>query len=192
MQWRSGSWLAFCAAVLTAFTPALAHESPVDHVDRAIRISVANGTLTVRYQLQLSERAALMQFQRMDTNVDGAVSIDERTTFLDTFQRELTPQLQVELDGKALALKIDGAVKLLPQCRQVFTFSAPIGELKTGRYKGQLLDSYSRNFPGAYRWDGPKTPGSKGPQVLVAEAPKMHDADGHPSVLQIKFDVVIP
>lgn len=192
MQRRSGSWLAICAAVLTAFTPALAHESPVDHVDRAIRISVANGMLNVRYQVQLSERAALMQFQRMDTDADGAVTIEERTAFLDAFQRELGQQLTVELGGKALVLKVEGAAKLLPQCRQVFTFSAPIGELKSGQHKGRLLDSYSRNFPGAYRWDGPKTPGTEGPQVLVAEAPKMHDTDGHPSVLQIKFDVVMP
>jgi len=192
MRRRCGSWLAFCAALLTAFTPALAHESPVDHVDRAIRISVANGTLTVRYQVQLSERAALMQFQRMDTNGDGTVSNEERSSFFDAFQRELCQQLQVELAGKALALKPDGVAKLLPQCRQVFTFSAPAADLKTGRHAGRLLDSFSRNFPGAYRWDGPKTPGTDGPQVLVAEAPKMHDTDGHPSVLQIKFDVVVP
>lgn len=192
MQRRSGSCLAFCAAILTAFTPALAHESPVDHVDRAIRISVANGTLTVRYQVQLSERAALMQFQRMDTNVDGTVSSEERSAFFDVFQRELCQQLQVEVAGKALALKPDGAAKLFPQCRQVFNFSAPVADLKTGRHAGRLLDSFSRNFPGAYRWDGPKTPGTEGPQVLVAEAPKMHDTDGHPSVLQIKFDVVMP
>ena len=181
-----------CAAALLCLPlEPTAHDSPVDHVDRAIRIYFENGKLFVRYQLQLSERSATMQLAQLDTNQDGMISDAERGTFFAAQQKELSALLKLKLGENALELKPEGTVELLPQFKQVFLFSAPAGKLEKGRFKGELLDLYSRNYPGAYRWDEPKRK-VEGPSVQVSEAPKFHTVDGHPSVLLIRFELQIP
>jgi hypothetical protein len=184
--------LTICLSLILALPlEPTAHDSPVDHVDRAIRIYVENGKLYVRYQVQLSERSATMQLGQIDTNGDGSVADAERAAFFTQQQKALCPQLSVSLNEKALALKPEGSVELLPQFRQVFTFSAEI-EVKSGKASGEFVDRYSRTYPGAYRWDEPKRPKAGAPKVIVSEAPKVHRTDGHPSQLQIKFEVLLP
>lgn len=179
------------ALVLAVPARPLAHESPVDHVDRAIRIWIDGDSIFLRYQLQLSERAAMMQLKDMDTDGDGAVSDRERDAFFATAATKLAPQLRIDLDERAVELKPSGRVELLPQFRQVYLFSAPVGALKAGAHAGKLSDAYSRNYPGVYRWDGAKERVS-GARVLVKESPKTQEAAGHPAVLVMKFEIVVP
>jgi hypothetical protein len=186
-RWRFGCVLALLAAMVSPFT-AIAHDSPVDHVDRALRIYVQDGKLFVRYQVQLTERSALMQLGTMDTNRDGKVSDAERDGYFTKLSAELAAQLKLTLGEKNVALKPSGAVAFLPQFRQSFTFVADV-TLPAGKTAGELVDHYSRNFPGAYRWDEPKGAVEKGPRVIVSEAPRVHGTEGHPSVLVVKFDV---
>src|SRR6187551_2998837 len=79
-----------CALVLSAPLKPLAHESPVDHVDRGIFIWIAGETIHVRYQLQLSERAAMMQLTKMDGDGDGVISGRERDTYFESFAESLS------------------------------------------------------------------------------------------------------
>lgn len=180
------------AIVLLAPLRPLAHESPVDHVDRAIRIWIDGDSLFVRYQLQLSERAAMMQLKDLDADADGIISDSERMAFFSAFAAKLARQLRVQIGGRSMELKLSGRVELLPQFRQVFLFSAPAGSLKSGTHTGKLSDEYSRNYPGVYRWDGAKERAPSGPRVLVSEAPKSQEISGHPAVLVLKFNVVVP
>jgi len=180
------------AMVFAAPLRPLAHESPVDHVDRAIRIWIDGNTLFLRYQLQLSERAAMMQLKTMDADGDGAVSDSERVVFFGAFAERLAKDLHVQLGERPLELKPAGRVELLPQCRQVFLFSSPTGALARGTVAGKLSDEFSRNYPGVYRWDGAKEKAKSEPRVVVSEAPKSQEAAGHPAVLVLKFEVVVP
>ncbi len=170
----------------------LAHESPVDHVDRGIRIWIEGEAIFLRYQLQLSERAATMQLKDMDSNLDGAVSDSERDAFLGGFAANLANHLRMQIGERPLELKPAGRVELRPQFRQVYGFSAPCGALKSGSHAGKLRDEYSRNYPGMYRWDGAKERTAPGPRVLVTEAPRSQEASGHPAVLVLNFNVVVP
>ena len=168
------------------------HDSPIDHVDRGVRIWVDGENICVAYQVQLSERAALMELHVMDANGDGSVSDSERDAFLEKFYALLGPQLELELGGKKIELKPSQKTQLLPQFRQVFTFSGPIGKLSEKKVSGKFSDSFSRNYPGDYRWNGPKVDTSSGPRVLVSEDPKTVDAAGKHAMLVIRFDVVSP
>jgi hypothetical protein len=179
------------ALVLAVPVRPLAHESPVDHVDRAIRIWIDGDSIFLRYQLQLSERAAMMQLKDMDADGDGAVSDRERDAFFSAAAAKLAPQLRIDLAERAVELKPSGRVELLPQFRQVYLFSAPVGALKSGTHAGKLSDAYSRNYPGVYRWDSAKERASSGPRVLAVEAPKSQESAGHPAVLVLKFNIVV-
>jgi len=170
----------------------LAHESPVDHVDRGIRIWIKGDSVFLRYQLQLSERAAMMQLIKIDENADGVASESERDSYFAAFAEALSKQLHLQIDGKMLNLKSDRKAHLLPQFRQVFTFSGTCGALPQGKHAGQLNDDYSRSYPGMYRWDGAKFESGAGPRVTAIEAPKAIDAVGHAGSLQLKFEVNVP
>src|SRR4051812_7055021 len=105
------------AVVLLAPIRPLAHESPVDHVDRSIRIWIDGETIFLCYKLQLSERAAMMQLKDMDTDADGVVSNRERDAYFAAFSANLAKQLRVQIDERALELKPSGKAELLPQFR---------------------------------------------------------------------------
>lgn len=189
-------FVAIMALVFVMMTPLkpLAHESPVDHVDRGIKIWITGGIIHLSYQLQLSERAAMMQLNKMDSDADGIISDRERDAFFAPFSESLAKQLHLQVGEKQVEMKPDGAAKLLPQFRQVYRFSGTLGALEKGKHFGKLIDDYSRSYPGAYRWDGPKNGMSETgePIVTVTEAPKAVEAAGHPGVLVLKFEVAVP
>ena len=184
----------FCLLVLFGQFPLMpqGHDSPIDHVDRGIRIWVEGENIWVAYQIQVSERMALMQLHAMDINGDGAVSDEERDVFFERFYAMLKPQIELELNGQKIELKPALKVQFLPQFHQIFTFSGAIGKLTEKKMNGQFMDSYSRNYPGDYRWDGPKVDTGLGPQVKVTEDPKTADLQGRHSMLVIKFEIVSP
>lgn len=181
------------AIALVASTPLkpLAHESPVDHVDRGIRIWIEGETIYLRYQLQLSERAAMMQLTQIDRNGDAIISDSERDEYFTSFADTLSKQLHLKIDSRKLELKRDGKIELLPDFRQVFTLSAQCAELKIGKHSGVLSDEYSRSYPGAYRWDAPQINSGAGSRVIVKDAPKAIAIE-HSGFLLINFDVVAP
>ena len=66
---RVQRWIAM-TMVMAACGVALAHESPVDHVHRILRMSAQrldeNDLVVVSYRMVLPERAALLQLKAMD------------------------------------------------------------------------------------------------------------------------------
>jgi hypothetical protein len=104
--------LAGAAIVFALITRPTAHESPVDHVERALRLSIADGKLIVSYRLQVTERAALLQLHRMDTDHDGRISEQERDAFFTPFSAHLAAQLKLGIDGRTFEMKPAAPVKL--------------------------------------------------------------------------------
>lgn len=179
--------LLFCLGLALA---AVAHESPVDHVERELRLWVEDGRLHLSYRIQQSERAVLLQLHRIDTSGDGVVSEAEREAFFTAQARRIAGLFALEVDGQALKLAPAGGVQLDARLGQTFTFSAPLASLRPGRHAGRLADGYSRMYPGPFRWRGGSE--GKGARVELRAEPGTTGAALHPAWLALKFDVVVP
>ena len=59
----------------------VAHESPIDHVDRLVKVWLADDGLHLSYRMRISERQALLQLRAVDTDRDGKISSTESGTF---------------------------------------------------------------------------------------------------------------
>jgi hypothetical protein len=89
-------------------------------------------------------------------------------------------------------LKPAGVMRPNAQLGQIYEFSAPLGDLATGRHPGLLVDGYSRMYPGSYRWRrsaGDSPPQTRVEPVASAEALKTPQ---HPAWLEMKFEIVVP
>jgi hypothetical protein len=169
---------------------ALAHDSPIDHVDRVVQMRVEDGRLHVVYKFRVEERQAMLQLHRMDVDRDGKISEAERQTYFAGVSAELVKQLKVEVGGRELKLAIDGPVKLSADLSQTFRLSAPLGELAAGTHVGKLTDDFSRTHPGPYRYS-PRAVEKGAVRVEVGEGPKLEQAGGHPAMIVLNFRVVV-
>ena len=182
-------------AAASAFTTvAIAHESPVDHIDRDFRILVKNGALTVTYRVGLTERAALLQLKAMDTDSDARISDTEADAFFTAQAKTLADLLVVQIDGKPVTLTPAGSVQRDLRLGQTYTFTAPLSALTPGRHPGTLADGYSRQYPGAFRW---LSPGEGGPKDIRVESVVVPQDAGraqreHAPWIELKFDLVVP
>lgn len=164
-----------------------AHDSPMDHLRRELRLWVENGNLRLRYRLQLSERSALLQLHAMDRNRDGKITLPERQRFFAAFSRELASLLKITVAGKPLPLQPVGAVKFDPRFGQTYEFKAPLAGAGPGRHAGRLGDLYSRRYPGAFHYYP-----TLGSRVEVAEKPEATGFGRHPGMIVLKFRVDAP
>ncbi len=181
-------------------TIATAHESPVDHVEREFRLWAANGKLHLSYRLQFAERAALLQFHRMDTDGDGRISDQEHEVFFTTRADRLAQGFTVELAGRSLHFTPSGHVRFDAKLGQTYSFESPLPALPPGRHVGRLADAHARSYPGPFRW---VDAGAGGPREMRVE-PVTEAADGkrpawlavkataHPESLALNFVLVIP
>lgn len=195
----SGVWLA--AVFLCLFASlAIAHESPVDHVDREFRLWVAEGRLHLSYRLQLAERAALLQLHQMDTDADGHISHAERDVFFTTQAERLGRGFTLELAGRTLALIPSASVQCDARLGQTFTFQTTLPALAPGRHAGRLADAHARAYPGPFRWvdTGPAATGEARVEPVIAATDGQRPAwlavkpGAHPDSLALNFVVVIP
>ncbi len=177
--------------VFAFITRPTAHESPVDHVERSLRLSIAGDKIVISYRLQITERAALLQLHRMDTDKNGTISGKERDTFFNSFSAQLAAQLKLEIDRRAIEVKPAAPVKLDAEFGQTYVFSAPLNVMGPGMHAGNLLDEYSRAYPGAYRVRAEER------KIGVAQIQLRMNKDNpaaqeHPGMMTIDFDVIQP
>lgn len=177
-----------CAAML-ALCAAQAHESPVDHVERELELTVKDGQLCLGYRLHFTDRALIMQLLAMDTNNDGHLTDAERTAYFTDFAGKLADLFSVQVDGKPLKFKPIGAMRPDGRLGQTYDFCAPLGTLPPGRHLGVLLDGYSRQYPGPFRWHPEEA--APGIHVEPLDQP-VADPTQHPAWLELKFAIVVP
>lgn len=179
------------AIVFALITRPTAHESPVDHVERSLRLSNAGDTIVVSYRLQITERAALLQLHRMNTDKNGTISEKERDAFFNSFSAQLATQLKLGIDGRSFEMKPAAPVKLDAEFGQTYVFTAPLNALGAGKHVGNLIDEYSRAYPGAYRVRAEES--KKGTAQIQLHINKDNPiAQEHPGVMTIDFDVIQP
>ena len=183
------------ALVLFAFvaciaSPLSAHDSPIDHIDRVVQIYADAGRLHLIYRYRCEERQVLLQLHQMDTNHDGKISDEERDAYFGHIADQLTHQLHVEVDGRALPLTVDGPVQLAPDLGQTYHLSAPLGNLSEGSHTGKFSDDFSRTHPGSYRWS-PRQFDRNGIDIDAIEAPGLEQMGPHPAMIVVKLSIVV-
>ena len=191
---RSASTLAttvLALSLMALLRPAIsdAHESPVDHVGRTLRMWVEGDRLHLEYRLQLTERAALLQLARIDTDRDGKISDAEREAFFAGFASQLAGRFHVQIDGRPLELQPDASVQLDPGLGQTYRFTAPIASLATGKHAGQFIDDYSRAYPGPYRWR--QVPATNRVTILLPDPAATQPTQSHPDILVLDFELAV-
>lgn len=168
------------------------HESPIDHVERELKLFAEKGKVWLVYRLLPTERAALLELESMDADGNGAISAGERAAFFDGKAQAIARKLDLAIDDRPLPLAPAGDVQCDPQLGQTFLFAAPLPALDSGRHPGKLVDGHSRDYPGGFVWKDPGQGSSESirfepfaPQVR----PRSHE---HPPWLELQFNVVVP
>lgn len=171
--------------------PVNAHESPIDHVDRTLRLYVEAGQLYVRYNLRQTDRAAFLQLRSMDGDGDGRVNTAERERYLTDFAEHLARQLNAQFNDVPVDLRPVGQLKLNPDFSQTFLFVAKIGVLEPGIYRGQVEDHHSRSYPGSFTILGGNLAADR---TTVRVTPEKNEKQhkGHPGMLVVRFEVRVP
>jgi hypothetical protein len=183
----------FFLLVALAVTPLAGHghESPIDHVERELRLFAKDGKAWLVYRLLQTERATLMELTSMDADGDGTISDAERDAFFAAKATAIAKRIDLKIDASSLPLEPVGGPRLDPQLGQTFFFAAPLPVLASGRHPGTLIDGHSRDYPGGFVW---REPGRNGSQEVRFE-PVGPDTDrrshDHPPWLELQFTVVV-
>jgi hypothetical protein len=171
---------------------ARAHESPVDHVEREVRLWVEGNRLHFSYRVQQSERSVLMQLHKMDGNADGNISDTERDAFFTAHAARLAGLFRLELDGRTLKLAPLGSVRLDPRLGQTFLFTAPLPNLPPGLHAGHLIDDNSRAYPGPFRWISAGEGVGKATRVEPLVPPEGRQTSTHTAWMTLNFQIAVP
>ena len=168
----------------------LAHESPIDHIDRTVQIFVQDGKLHLSYRFRCEERQVMLQLLQMDKNGDGKISDAEREAWFREVASNLVKQLHVEVDGRAMELEQLGTVRLDPDLSQTYEFVSPIQDLSVGEHKGLFTDEFSRAHPGQYKWS-PRQINANGIDIDATEAPGLELQGSHPAMIVINLKILV-
>src|SRR3954462_9411817 len=84
--------------------PSIAHDSPIDHMERIVQIYIESGKVHIIYRFRCEERQAMLQLHQMDKNGDGKISEEERKAYFDGVATDLSAALHLEVDGKPMSL----------------------------------------------------------------------------------------
>lgn len=166
------------------------HESPIDHVERELRLFAEDGQVRLVYRLLPTERATLMELRAMDTDGDGIVSAAERDAFFARKAEALARLIELRIGERPLPLEPVGSVRLDPQLGQTFLFAAALPALPPGRHPGTLVDGHSRDYPGGYVWKEPGQAESGGVRFEPATAGPGVGSRDHPPWLELQFEAV--
>jgi len=181
----------FAVALVLVATASRGHESPIDHVERELRLFADEGRVWLVYRLLPTERATLMELKHMDTDDNGFISDQERESFFAGKAESIAGKMELTIGDRPLTLRPVGSVQLDPQLGQTFHFRAPLPPLGSGRHPGELVDGHSRDYPGGFLW---KDPGQEGSAEIRFE-PVLPDTISrsreHPPWLELRFDVIV-
>ena len=189
---RAKLQLPLLAALLLAAGPVPAHEAPIDHVDRTLRVEAKGETLHLHYRLHHTPRSVIMQMRAMDTDRNGSISEDERTRYFTGFAAELARSLVLRPAGKeTVSFHPTGDVTLRPDLSSEFGFAATLGGLATGTHHFVLTDKSSRKYPGRLKIKTAPLDRKKPVLVEVKESKQTEQAQGHPSGIVLDVEITV-
>ena len=159
-----------------------AHESPIDHVDRTLSFSLADGRLELRYRVRQTPRAALLQLRAMDADSDGQISAGERAVFFQKTGEKIARELK--LNGQPFR-PMDG-VKLRPDFSAEYRFTTDV----TGESEFIFRDEHAGRYPGQVTIV-PPTAQAGGKRLLQIErSPRMKVLRGHVGLTVLRIRIL--
>lgn len=129
-----------------------AHESPVDPVSRSLTFWMEGDRLRLRYEVQISERSALLELYAMDRDRNGVIQTSEQDAFLTDKARQLAERMKLQGEMTSLKLTPVGPVVLRRGWRQIYEFEAELSALPSSTHRLTLSDTNSRFRPGPFQW----------------------------------------
>ena len=189
---RPSSLIALALVSALCPTPGRGHESPIDHVERELRLFAEDGQVLLTYRLLPTERAALMELKAMDADGNGTITDKERDAFLAAKSQAIAKQITLKIDEFSLPLAPRGGVRCDPQLGQTFVFAARLPTLASGRHPGKLVDGHSRDYPGGFVWKDPGRGGSGAVRFEPATPETPSRPGDHPPWLELQFNAVVP
>ncbi|MCJ8328679.1 MAG: hypothetical protein HRT89_00240 [Lentisphaeria bacterium] len=165
-----------------------AHESPIDHIDRLIKVWIEKDGLHISYQMHLSERQALLQLRAVDTDKNGQINGTEKATYFKSHGEKVASYLVLTLGKKRLPITLAEPVLLRANFSQRYHFVAPM-DFKAGQTDLLLTDNYSHLYPGSCRIKADSLVSNSFLKASFAkETEKMR---GHGGIIMIKLQVLV-
>ncbi|HVE42085.1 MAG TPA: hypothetical protein VNM14_19480 [Planctomycetota bacterium] len=109
-------------------------------VDQQVRLSLRSGAIQVDYSVQLGRQAAFAEALQMDRDRDGRLSPEEQAEYFAGLEKTILRGLELRVDGRELALRRVGELKLEMPFRKLYRFEAACPS--AGR-----LEFHNENFP---------------------------------------------
>jgi len=170
---------------------ALAHESPIDHVNRVIRMDVKDEQLIIDYRLQMTPRTVLMQMRDMDVDGNGRIGDEERGTYFEASARDLKRALTLSRDEKPIRIKSSGNCVLRPDLSNEYYFAANLGELAIGKHAFIFRDSFAKKYPGSIRVNTPIPEAGQHVELSVSEQIGSQALRGHAAEVVLLIEIAV-
>lgn len=129
-----------------------AHESPVERIDRMLRVWAWDGRLHLRYEVSYNERSALLELHAMDTNADGTIQEQERHTYFAAKAERMAEHFEIHVGDATRKPISTGEVMLRRNWRQVYDLSVPLTTLASGENVLRVAVRGMHIQPGEFRW----------------------------------------
>lgn len=192
---------ALALAPLLAGPPrTMAHESPIDHINRTIRFEIAENKLIVDYRIRLTPRAAILQLRAMDRDRDGTVFPDhgfpangdpEYTSYFKALGARLANDLVLKDGDRRVAFAQQGNVALYPDLSNEYRFEADLGRLRSGVHTFMLRDNFSRRHPGSVRVRTATPKENQGVLLAVRKSPEFERLGKHAEMLEMIIEIIV-
>ena len=194
---KHGTSIVLLSCVLAMATCAAlrAHESPVERVERMLRVWTEGDQLRLRYEERYSERSALLELHAMDANGDGTIQDTERSDFLADKALQMAAHFRVQVANTSIQCVPVGRVALHRGWRHVYDFSSPLTATPTGTSALRIAIRGLHVQPGEFQWtigrgkEGDALPRPEGEAKLrvAPTAMRARDANRQPELIELDF-----
>jgi hypothetical protein len=114
-------------------------------VDQQVQLTLGPESIVVDYRVQLGRQAAFAEVLEIDSDRDGTLSPEEQARYFAALEKTIRDGLELRIDGRDVALRRVGDLKLEMPFRKIYRFEASRGS-------GGRVEFHNENFassPGA-------------------------------------------
>jgi nickel/cobalt exporter len=161
-------WIALALSPLRARADTVASLLGNFTINQFSGLQLADDTITVHYAVVFGQLPALSELHKADANGDGVTSQAERDAYVQQLAPEFARQLQVEVDGAPVSLRMTRWGSSLPTEQGGFSLRLDadfVGGLSARPGSGtHELTFANRNYEGRFGWH----------EITVQTAPSTH------------------
>jgi hypothetical protein len=109
-------------------------------VDQHVRLSFRADAVELEYVVQLGRQAAFAEVLAIDADRDGRLSPEEQARYFASLEETLRANLELQVNGQAVALRRVGELRLEMPFRKIYRFEATTPT-------GGRVEFHNENFP---------------------------------------------